>query len=675
MRFRPRSIFALVMLISVILDERSARTQAEPNHPPRGLVRSLVSTGYRHPAAIQYACLDPSERTLFTLSEKGVYSWDLQTGEAHFLFNAERVRNALSISPDGRRLASIAGDAVALWDAKTGDLVKEFDESESGGIVSFQPDGKGVIIFRRETMERRSLEGGAPRIIGETAPFCRPVFAPNGKWFAASVPNESAGEIIVYDAQSLRKTATLSVGASVIGEAPNGLRMLSAGFSIDGTRLAVPAADGSIAIWDVNARKVVQSLKSAAEKRRPEEADCRYLLFSHDGRQLFAGTAAGTIRRWHIVASKELAPLRSHRVAVRSLHLIRGDTQLVSTDADGMIRRWDVAAGREIEPPDSYSGALHAQLSPRGDSALLLDSAGRMDIWDLSKGRLRTPIRAPGDLAMDTPWVEPHFGFTPDGKRVFLAEKNGKISIYDAGNGQPAGSLALPGYINRPTVDLRFCISSPDGQAFVVNRGPRRLRLIRASDGNVIWETPDVSPRGLCFTPVIAADGKGILLGVTTLEDKPYTELRGKLELVRLDPATGKVVSRTELKSDSRGDLAFFDQPHLSRDGRVLLIKYAVNELYLVDTVANKALHHHIVFLDNPALSADGKRMIGVSFQDIAVFEAATGKPLSHLPIGQQNVQSLHLLPDGRHALTAGGGGHACLWDLEAALPGAGGTE
>ncbi len=478
------------------------------------------------------------------MSEKGVYSWDLETGGSHLLFGGDRVRNALSLSPDGHLLASIAGDGVALWDAKTGRLVQEFDESFSASTVAFQPGGQGVIVFREKSIESRSLDGKTTRIVGESPPFHKPAFAANGKWFATSAPDKPAGEILIYDAQSLRKKAALRVGPAVLGQAPNTLPMLRAGFSADGRRLAVPGAFGSIAIWDVGTGKVVQLLKPAAEKRRPEENDCRYLLFTQDARQLFAGTAAGTIRRWDMATGKELAPLRGHRDAVRSLHLTRGDTRLVSTSADGMIRRWDVAMGKEFEPPDGYSGgSLHAHLSPKGESVLLLDSAGRMDIWDLSKGRLRTPIRAPGDAKLDTPWVEPLFGFTPDGNRVFLAERNGKISTYDARSGQPAGSLALSGYGDQLTA-LRFCISTPDGQAFVINRGMRRLRLIRASNGNDIWESPDVAPRGIGFPPVISGDGKSILQAVTTLEDKPYTELRGKLELVRLDLASGKVVAR-----------------------------------------------------------------------------------------------------------------------------------
>ena len=81
------------------------------------------------------------------------------------------------------------------------------------------------------------------------------------------------------------------------------------------------------------------------------------------------------------------------------------------------------------------------------------------------------------------------------------------------------------------------------------------------------------------------------------------------------------------------------------------------------------------MFLQRPDLSADGKRIIGVFLQEIAVFDTATGKKLSRLPIGQQTVKSLHVLPDGRHVFTSGDGGHACLWDLKAASPAEGGTE
>lgn len=665
-----RCLPPLIALLSVLCAAPPARAQDQPGRPPRGLVRSLGSTSYRHPDAIVCAGLDPTGRVLYTLSYKGVYAWDLETGESHLVFHAERVRNSLAVSPDGRRIASIAGNAAGLWDARTGAPVQEFDTEEPPGHIAFRPDGRGVILFTGDSIEYRSLDGKEARVLGQTAKFCWPVFSPDGRWLAASAPDEAAGEVAVYDVANLRKTAVLRIGPSVIGEAPNSLRMLRVGFSPDGHRIAVPAAFGSIAIRDVATGKVVRTLPPAAGGRPPEENDARSLLFTKDNRYLFAGTAAGTIRRWDLSAGRELAPMRGHRDAVRSLDLAPDGARLITTSADGTIRRWDVATGREFQPPDGYSGSLHAHLGPKGETVLLLDGAGRMDIWDLGTGRVRTPIRPPGDLKIETPWVEPLFGFTPDGKRVYVAQSLGKIEIFDADSGRPAGSLTLPGYAATPR-DLHSCIGTPDGGAFVVNRG-RRLRLIRASDGGTIWESPDLTPRGIGYPPILARDGKEVFLAVTT-----YAEAGdgGKLEVVRVELAGGKVAARVELKPALPGLPSFAEQPRLDADGRLLLLDYNITELFLIDAVANRQRHHHIQFLERPDLSPDGRRIVGFFSEAIVVHDATTGKPLSRLPIGRQTVQSLHVLPDGRHVFTAGSGGHARLWDLNAATPAQAGPE
>src|SRR5262249_9594878 len=151
------------------------------------------------------------------------------------------------------------------------------------------------------------------------------------------------------------------------------------------------------------------------------------------------------------------------------------------------------------------------------------------------------------------------FGFTGDGQQVYVAQSHGKIEIFDAGSGRPAASLIVPGYGARPK-DLRSCISTPDGRSLVINRG-RGLQRIRASDGGNLWDAPDLTPRGFCYPAMLTKDGKGIVLGVSTLEGQPGAGPDGKLELVRLDPASGKVVARVELKSAAPGTPSLVDQP------------------------------------------------------------------------------------------------------------------
>ncbi len=178
MRSIAHGISVLVVFILVAHDGPFAMAQGEPDRSPRGLVRSLGNTGYRHPGAIQHACLDPTERTLFTLSEKGVYAWDLRTGESHLLFDAERVRNALSISPDGHLLASIAGDDVALWDARTGApwsahstrVIRQAMSPSSRTARASSSSGKGRSNVDRSMGTRTRSSARRSRIAGRPTP-------------------------------------------------------------------------------------------------------------------------------------------------------------------------------------------------------------------------------------------------------------------------------------------------------------------------------------------------------------------------------------------------------------------------------------------------------------------------------------------------------------------------
>ena len=643
------------------------RSCAEPVRPrPPGLVRSLGSTVYRHPDAIER--LPRSDRTnpLHALLQGG-----LRLGPRD-----GRVAPRLPRRPGAERAVRLARRAPDRVDRRgcRRALGREGRGPDSGiRFGRFAPryrlpagrPGCDPLLGRLDRVPIARREGAAdPRQDGEVL---LAGLRAGGRWIAASVPDEAAGEIAIYDAANLRRTSVLRVGPSVIGESPKGLRMLRIGFSADGRRIAVPAADGLIGIREAATGNVARSLPPAAGEHPPMEDDCRYLLFTKDDQYLLAGTAAGTIRRWDVAAGRELAPMRAHRDAVRSLHLTPDGGRLISTSADGTIRRWDVATGQELRPPDGYSGSLHARLGPIGKTVLLLDSEGRMDIWDLDTGRVRMPIRPPGDLKIETPWVEPLFGFSPDGRRVYVAQSIGKIENLRRRQ-RPAGGLpGLAGLCARPN-DLRFCISTPDGGAFLVERG-RRLRRIRAADGGLIWESPDLTRGGVCYPPILARDGKSAFLPVTTYT---ATADEGRLELVRVELAGGKVTARVEVKSAVPGVPALIDQPRLDADGRLLLLSYNVSELFLMDAVTNRPLHHHVQFLDRPDLSPDGRQLVGYFSEGVTVYDAATGKPLSRLPIGPQTVQSLHVLPDGRHVFTSGTGGHACLWDLDAALPGAG---
>jgi WD40 repeat protein len=148
----------------------------------------LGTSKFRHTASIKYTDITKDGKTLFTLSEDGVFAWDLETGISRFIFDDQRVRNSLSLSPDGKQLLSISQDDAAIWDVKTGKEIKRFDGSYAGN-AAFAPDGKGVILFREGMIEYWGIEKGSNQV-GKCAKFLEPAFSPDKKWFAAAVPNE-----------------------------------------------------------------------------------------------------------------------------------------------------------------------------------------------------------------------------------------------------------------------------------------------------------------------------------------------------------------------------------------------------------------------------------------------------------------------------------------------------
>jgi WD40 repeat protein len=655
----------LILLVAGAL-AGPALAGSDPTPPPAKLVLNLGSTRYRHPAFIELSALGPDGRTLFTLSEKGVYAWDLTDGSSRRVFEGKRVRNSLQVSPDGKRLLTISGDSATVLDATTGQEIKWIEDNSSPSYAAYRPDGTGVILFGDGHIDYLGADG-VDRRLRNTGDFCVPVFSTDGKWFAAAAPGERPREVVIYDAQALEKKCTVTVGRSGFGPLPyNSLPTVRAAFSPDGNLFAFPG-NSEIRVWDVSAEKEVRTLKSASEERDWQEGEYLVLLFGKDGKRLFAGTAGGTLRWWDVESGKELAPLRAHRSGIITLNIARDGRQLVSTDAEGSIRRWDVAAGREIEPPNGYSGSLHARVSPDGQSALLLDANGQMDLHDLDGHQPPVRVRPAGKADIDTPWLEPLFGFLPDRRRVFLAETTGKVTVFETTGGTKASGFELKGYTDRGH-RLRFCVAAPDGRSFAVNRGARRIALIDAATGKDVWESPDRSPRGMCYYPVFTPDGKKLFSGVTTYEERAYSELQGKLELVRLDAATGKVIDRAKIESKSTGDLSWFEQPLLTPDGRTLALPYWMIEVSVVDAAANKVLHFHSISSTRFAVSPDGKWLVGADRNAIRMYDTTTGKELYSVPVGDQIIESLHVLPDGRRVLATGRGGLACVWDLTPAL-------
>jgi WD40 repeat protein len=252
-------------------------------------------------------------------------------------------------------------------------------------------------------------------------------------------------------------------------------------------------------------------------------------------------------------------------------------------------------------------------------------------------------------------------GFLDDGKRAYFAESNGRVTVWDVVGGKELLRWTVEQSGARS--ELRFCVAAPDGKSFVVNRGPRQVARLDAATGKELWASPDLTPRGIVYPPVFTPDARALVLGITGFDHPKDSSLRGRLDLLRLDPTSGKVLARIEPKTASEGDVQWFDQPRVSSDGRTLLVRYGMTELFVVDLPNDKVVTRPLGFWAAD-VSPDGKWLVCDKGNGIAVHDAQTGNERFRVNTGTRTITSLRVLPDGKRVFVSAPGGKACLWAL-----------
>jgi WD40 repeat protein len=266
----------------------------------------------------------------------------------------------------------------------------------------------------QELQERASLKG-------------HPLFtdcvalSPDGKTVATGGRKRRGGELRLWDVSSGKEVTTLTLPR----DSPQILGFSVLGFSADGRFLAA-AGHGTVAVWDVAARKQLP-LKGHV-------APANTLAFSPDGKRLGVAGENG-VRLWDVTSGRELSSFRllvpasgwpalafskdlrtlaapnyqeidlwdtdTGKVrAVLSEH--RGQVCCVAYSPDGKtlvaasmlyrggrkdtgdIRLWDVATGRERAVFEEGLGHVRAaRLSPDGATLAVVDRVGLDDEFDL----------------------------------------------------------------------------------------------------------------------------------------------------------------------------------------------------------------------------------------------------------------------------------------------------
>jgi WD40 repeat protein len=575
------------------------------------------------------AAWSPDGKQLAAAHPEGtIRLFDAATGRQIEKFHrAPPAATHLAFQPNGHLLAASGQEpGVTLWDLEEGKLFGSRKTTDSPVGLAWTADGKSLVAvggkrgnsgecmvtvwdaagkeLKQYTFEQKGKFPGA--------------LSRDGRWYA--MPSEDYKTLHLLDALTGKDAGRIEAGVRLVPP-PS--------FASGGRYLTAPSYDGIARLWEVEGGKLVRQFE--ATKQLP--VGC---AVSSDGKRLAIAEVGGVVSVWDAAKGKPPHDLPGHRGDQGVTVAFSADGKSVYTAAtergfatvvqfewwhEWSLRRWDAATGKELhvrrEEVKKQPGFL--LFSPDGRRLAVADVEGRLEIWDTERAeRLSTgalPTRDQKNISGDKVWVFQRidFGrpvFTGDG-RVLLGGSSTGIARWDVEANKPLPTLDYP---DKP--------------------GPNYT----------VWS--------------VGLGGSRSLL-VTARRDKEY-------ELAQLDVETG--APRRRLTFLSRGLTTLVGSPDgrlvvVHESGRCVLCEMADGARRLEFDLGGKRC-------TAAAFSPDGRLLfLAVAAKaretTIRVIRRSTGELLRELKDDRRGgVTTLVVSPDGTRLASAGGGTAVLIWDV-----------
>ncbi|KAF8695645.1 WD domain, G-beta repeat, partial [Rhizoctonia solani] len=283
-----------------------------------------------------------------------------------------------------------------------------------------------------------------PHIYISCLPFCpRSSSVYTHYWHRMQGLLELKGSLM--DRRETAAVATWNIGSPV----------LSVAYSVDGSRVAVGCADGTVSIRNAYDGTVVVGPLQA-------HTDCvRSVVFSRDGRLVASGSHDRTIRVWDVRTCSPVAgPLQGHTDSVYSVSFSPDSKRIVSGSGDKTVCIWSAVDGTLLCGP----------LQGHTDSVRSVT-------------------------------------YSPDGTLIASASFDNTIRLWRSDDGTPAGS-PLQGH----TKAVYSVVFSPDGTLLLSGSGDETVRVWRVSDGSAVT-SPFQGHTDEVNSVAVSADGTLVVSG------------------------------------------------------------------------------------------------------------------------------------------------------------------
>jgi WD40 repeat protein len=402
--------------------------------------------------------------------------WDVETGKE--LQRCQMVKHdyppiSLAFCRQGTHLASVWEEQDSyIHDVSTGKVVHRLNHHWASRLVC-SPDGQTVVTAGNGCEALRHWDAATGKELflefeGHLKAVSSVAVSPDGKYVA------SAGEDVrIWDAATSKQVRQIGVSATAVA------------FSPDSQTLASAGTDAIVHLWAVATGNEIGSLKGHGQALHA-------VAFSRDGKTLASGDAGSAVRLWDLTNRKEL-----HCIDMKS-----------ATDCVALAFSPD---GKSLACAGVWNDTT--QLPPEAAKYILLTRReGYFALqWDVATGK---ETRRFGGLKYDLRSV----AFSPDGKTLAAASRDGRIALWDAATGkerlyivahpslEPGPvSLMIGGFRAAPC--LAFAL---DGQLLASTSTDGTIRLWSPTTGKELGQF-QVPEGGFCSPLAFAPEGKGLV--------------------------------------------------------------------------------------------------------------------------------------------------------------------
>lgn len=365
--------------------------------------------------------------------------WDLEKNQAVYQMHGHTgMALDLSIHPGENILCSVGGAfngeaEVNFWNVnggfRMGRLQGHSRWCEAG---TFLPDGRlltgaGTVNAPGELKVWNTDGIAVAKGFDAHAKFATCAdFHPDGTWLATGSGDHT---VILWDFANYLKTGF--VAKRVLIGHNDQIRRVK--FSPDGSILASSAENGTVILWDPKTGERIRMIQAAPDKA------VYSIAFSPNGKRLVTGAGKyqtqqpGEAKIWDVNSGKLLAELKGHTREVWTVAFSPNGKWIVTGAGDRNIRVFDAQALQLAKTLTTPTGLRNICFSPDGRT---LASCGGADndavvrLWDAESWRERLTLSGHGAMIFQV-------RFTPDGKTLLSASKDGSVRVWDLPQKKP----------------------------------------------------------------------------------------------------------------------------------------------------------------------------------------------------------------------------------------------